>query len=157
MAACTRAATCSLDVGRRTPIAQYPQRTRTRNRYCCRTTGRYALIDLRINAYRCYTRLDAPPAATRAENEGTMTIGMKNVLGLLNRKKMLTERQEALLEQERRQLTALRDALDRFGADVAPADARTLGDTLAHLDELFLLVIAGEFNSGKSSFINALL
>ena len=33
-----------------------------------------------------------------------MTIGMKNVLGLLSRKKMLTERQEALLEQERRQL-----------------------------------------------------
>ena len=44
-----------------------------------------------------------------------MTIGMKNVLGLLNRKKMLTERQEALLEQERRQLTTLRDALERFG------------------------------------------
>ena len=86
-----------------------------------------------------------------------MTTGIKSVLGLLNRKKMLTERQEALLEQERRQLTALRDALERFGADVAPADARTLGDTLAHLDELFLLVIAGEFNSGKSSFINALL
>src|SRR3954471_4917753 len=86
-----------------------------------------------------------------------MTIGMKNVLGLLNRKKMLTERQEALLEQERRALATLRDALERFGADVAPSDARTLGDTLMHLDELFLLVIAGEFNSGKSSFINALL
>ena len=86
-----------------------------------------------------------------------MTTGIKNVLGLLNRKKMLTERQEALLEQERRALAALRDALERFSADVAPADARTLGDTLAHLDELFLLVIAGEFNSGKSSFINALL
>jgi small GTP-binding protein len=86
-----------------------------------------------------------------------MTTAIKNALGLLNRKKMLTERQEALLEQERRQLTALRDALERFGADVAPADARTLGDTIAHLDELFLLVIAGEFNSGKSSFINALL
>ena len=86
-----------------------------------------------------------------------MTIGIKNVLGLLNRKKMLTERQEALLEQERRQLTNLHDALERFGADVAPADAHTLDNTLAHLDELFLLVIAGEFNSGKSSFINALL
>jgi len=86
-----------------------------------------------------------------------MTTGIKNVLGLLNRKKMLTERQEALLEQERRQLATLRDALERFGADVAPADARTLADTLAHIDELFLLVIAGEFNSGKSSFINALL
>ncbi|MEO7911488.1 MAG: dynamin family protein [Roseiflexaceae bacterium] len=86
-----------------------------------------------------------------------MTSGIRNVLGLLNRKKMLTERQEALLEEERRQLTTLHDALERFGADVAPADAHTLDDTLTHLDELFLLVIAGEFNSGKSSFINALL
>src|SRR5262245_65548945 len=70
---------------------------------------------------------------------------------------MLTERQEQLLEQVRGILTSLRDALARFGADVAPGDARTLADTVAHLDELFLLVIAGEFNSGKSSFINALL
>src|SRR5438046_10057237 len=70
---------------------------------------------------------------------------------------MLTERQEALLEQERRVLEELRDALSRFGADVAPGDTRTFDETLAHLDELFLLVIAGEFNSGKSSFINALL
>jgi small GTP-binding protein len=82
---------------------------------------------------------------------------VKNVLGLLGRRRMLTERQEALLEQERRALLALRDALQRFGVDVAPGDARTLDETIAHLDELFLLVIAGEFNSGKSSFINALL
>jgi small GTP-binding protein len=86
-----------------------------------------------------------------------MTTTAKNVLGLLSRRKLLTERQEALLEQERRALAALREALTRFGADVAPNDSRTLDDTIAHLDELFLLVIAGEFNSGKSSFINALL
>src|SRR5712691_7673093 len=87
----------------------------------------------------------------------TTATGAKNLFGLLNRKKMLTERQEALLEQERRVFEELRDALSRFGADVAPGDTRTFDDTLAHLDELFLLVIAGEFNSGKSSFINALL
>ncbi len=86
-----------------------------------------------------------------------MTTTSKNILGLLSRRKLLTERQEALLEQERRALNALRDALQRFGADVAPNDGRTLDETIAHLDELFLLVIAGEFNSGKSSFINALL
>jgi small GTP-binding protein len=79
------------------------------------------------------------------------------VFGLLSRRKVLTERQEALLEQERKALGDLRGALERFGADVAPGDARTLDETIAHLDELFLLVIAGEFNSGKSSFINALL
>jgi small GTP-binding protein len=84
-------------------------------------------------------------------------VGAKNVFGLLSRRKMLTERQEQLLEQVRGILTSLRDALARLGADVAPGDMRTLNDTIAHLDELFLLVIAGEFNSGKSSFINALL
>ncbi len=77
--------------------------------------------------------------------------------GLLNRRRLLTERQEALLERERAALEDLRAALERFGTDVAPSDSRTLEDTVAHLDELFLLVIAGEFNSGKSSFINALL
>ncbi len=86
-----------------------------------------------------------------------MTTTSTKTFGLLRRKRMLTERQEALLEQERKVLTTLRDALQRFGADVATGDARTLDDTIAHLDELFLLVIAGEFNSGKSSFINALL
>lgn len=79
------------------------------------------------------------------------------MLGLLNRRKMLTERQEALLERERRALSDLRAALATFGADVTPGDTRTLDDIIAHLDELFLLVIAGEFNSGKSSFINALV
>src|SRR5215217_3735111 len=86
-----------------------------------------------------------------------MATTSKNILGLLSRRKLLTERQEALLEQQRAALNTLRDALQRFGADVAPNDSRTLDDTIAHLDELFLLVIAGEFNSGKSSFINALL
>lgn len=79
------------------------------------------------------------------------------ILGPFTRRKLLTERQEALLEQIRATLLALRAALHRFGVDVAPADARTLDETIAHLDELFLLVVAGEYNSGKSSFINALL
>ncbi|NOK60711.1 MAG: dynamin [Chloroflexi bacterium AL-W] len=79
------------------------------------------------------------------------------VPSLLGKRRVLTERQELLLERERSALTSLRDALQRFGADVTPHDMRTLNEALAHLDELFLLVIAGEFNSGKSSFINALL
>ncbi|MGQ9550245.1 MAG: dynamin family protein [Roseiflexus sp.] len=75
----------------------------------------------------------------------------------LTRRTLLTERQEALLEEIRAALTALRAALHRFGVDVAPGDMRILDDTIVHLDELFLLVVAGEYNSGKSSFINALL
>jgi small GTP-binding protein len=69
---------------------------------------------------------------------------------------MLGERQEALLAQERELLGRLREALGGF-ADTLPADQRTLDEAIVHLDELFLLVVAGEFNSGKSSFINALI
>jgi len=75
----------------------------------------------------------------------------------LTRRTLLTGRQEALLEEIRAALAALRTALHRFGVDVAPGDMRILDDTITHLDELFLLVVAGEYNSGKSSFINALL
>jgi small GTP-binding protein len=78
------------------------------------------------------------------------------VRGLLGRKKVLGQRQEALLAQERELLDRLREALSSF-ADAAPADQRTLDEAIVHLDELFLLVVAGEFNSGKSSFINALI
>jgi small GTP-binding protein len=43
----------------------------------------------------------------------------------------------------------------QFGADSEGAE--TLGKSIEQLDELFLLVVAGEFNAGKSAFINALL
>ncbi len=79
------------------------------------------------------------------------------MMPFLTRRSLLTERQEALIEEIRAALTALRAALHRFGVDVAPGDMRILDDTITHLDELFLLVVAGEYNSGKSSFINALL
>lgn len=79
------------------------------------------------------------------------------MLGLLPKKKLLSDRQELLLEQERVALATLHGALEAFGADVAPGDARTLDETIGGLSELFMLVIAGEFNSGKSSVINALL
>jgi small GTP-binding protein len=77
--------------------------------------------------------------------------------GLLGRAPLLSDRQQELLEQERQLLQRLLTAIEQFGVDVAPSDVKALRDTLEHLDELFLLVIAGEFNSGKSSFINALL
>jgi small GTP-binding protein len=77
--------------------------------------------------------------------------------GLLQQERLITERQEALLEELRALLERLVDLLEHFGADVDPSDERTVKDTLAHLEELFLIVVAGEFNSGKSSFLNALL
>ena len=69
--------------------------------------------------------------------------------------RILTEAQESLLKDERQALSDLRAALAQFGA--GPQDDRTLADSIAQLDDLFLLVIVGEFNAGKSAFINALL
>ena len=82
---------------------------------------------------------------------------MSFIDGLLRRKRLITERQDSLLEELRGVLHGLDEAFQRFGADVDPADQRTLRETLAHLTELFLIVVAGEFNAGKSSFLNALL
>ena len=61
----------------------------------------------------------------------------------------------AQLAQTRDLLSAVRQALTDFGA--APADQAALASSMRQLDELFLLVVVGEFNAGKSAFINALL
>jgi small GTP-binding protein len=66
---------------------------------------------------------------------------------------IVDERLRPLIESERQQLERLHD-LASAGGHVA--DAKRLREILAGMDELFLLVIVGEFNSGKSSFINAL-
>ncbi len=68
---------------------------------------------------------------------------------------ILDEQQETLLKDERRALNKLRLALSQFGA--GSEDIETLGQSIEQLDELFLLVVVGEFNAGKSALINALL
>ena len=69
--------------------------------------------------------------------------------------KILTDTQDEILKDERRVLARLRTALVRF--DAAPEQQAALDRSIEQLDELFLLVIVGEFNAGKSAFINALL
>ncbi len=69
-------------------------------------------------------------------------------------RKILTEQQEILLNVERHWLTSLQLALAKFGASAE--DRATLDRSVRQLDELFLLVVVGEFNAGKSAFINAL-
>ena len=69
--------------------------------------------------------------------------------------KILTPTQDELLKDERRVLGRLRAALARF--DAAAEHQSALERSIEQLDELFLLVIVGEFNAGKSAFINALL
>ena len=59
------------------------------------------------------------------------------------------------LASGRQLLAELRDALTRFGA--SQADQAALAASIRQLDEFFLLVVVGEFNAGKSAFINALV
>ena len=69
--------------------------------------------------------------------------------------RVLDGRQEALVERERALLGRLADFLVGFGAP--GEDVEISRRALSDLEELFLLVIVGEFNSGKSAFVNALL
>jgi small GTP-binding protein len=73
--------------------------------------------------------------------------------GMLSR--ILSGAEDELVREERRVLAKLRTALARF--DAAPEHQQALARSIEQLDELFLLVIVGEFNSGKSAFINALV
>jgi small GTP-binding protein len=56
--------------------------------------------------------------------------------------------------EEREWLAKLQRALERF--DTPAADRSALERSIAQLDRLFLLVVIGEFNAGKSAFVNAL-
>jgi small GTP-binding protein len=75
-------------------------------------------------------------------------------LGPMSLKGLVDPAQQEVLREERRILADLRTSLVRFGAgdeNLAP-----LARSIEQLDELFLLVVVGEFNAGKSAFINAL-
>ncbi|MGB7536992.1 MAG: dynamin family protein [Anaerolineales bacterium] len=67
----------------------------------------------------------------------------------------LDESQKRIWTEERAVLQRALDVLS--GWEAAPADLDHLRRALRQLDELFLLVVVGEFNSGKSALINALL
>ena len=69
--------------------------------------------------------------------------------------RVLSDKQDALLREERALLMRLRTALARI--DAADDQQEALDQSIAQLDELFLLVVVGEFNAGKSAFINALI
>src|ERR687890_2351380 len=84
--------------------------------------------------------------------------GGGGVIGkLLARRGILSKREQEIRVREQELLQRLATALERFGSDVAAEDLRHFQQARDQLNGLFLLVIAGEFNSGKSSFINALL
>ncbi len=69
--------------------------------------------------------------------------------------KILSDPEDELVREERQVLARLRTALVRF--DAARDQQLALERSIEQLDELFLLVIVGEFNAGKSAFINAIV
>jgi small GTP-binding protein len=70
-------------------------------------------------------------------------------------KTILQERQRVLLQQEKVIALELANCLENF--EGGEPYEKTLRQVTATLDDLFLLVIVGEFNAGKSACINALL
>ncbi len=71
------------------------------------------------------------------------------------RQSMLTDEQSQFLLEEKE---GLANILLRLADIDAPRDAlATLQKAIMQLDELFLLVVVGEFNAGKSALVNAIL
>lgn len=69
--------------------------------------------------------------------------------------RILTDEQRTLLQEDRSILSDLQAALARFGG--SPEDEKRVKTALERLEDLFLLVVAGEFNAGKSAVLNALV
>jgi len=69
--------------------------------------------------------------------------------------RLLTKEHDELLRRERSLLEDLRIHLARLSA--AEEDLELLKQSLQQLEEFFLLVVVGEFNAGKTAFLNALL
>lgn len=67
----------------------------------------------------------------------------------------MSEAARALLERERLVIADLASLLGRLEA--RPEDIAELRTALSDLEGLFLLVVCGEYNAGKSTFLNALL
>jgi small GTP-binding protein len=70
-------------------------------------------------------------------------------------KRILDDDRGRLVQELRRKLGEVRVALVRADAD--EEQQKALGRAIGQLDDLFLLVVVGEFNAGKSAMINALL
>ncbi len=67
----------------------------------------------------------------------------------------LTNAQAQFLREEKQALAEIRTDLAQL--DVPRENLDTLQQAILQLDELFLIVVVGEFNAGKSALVNALL
>src|SRR5512138_504394 len=68
---------------------------------------------------------------------------------------VLTDQQARFLRDEKEALAGFQLALSDF--DLPPEALDSLQKAILQLDELFLILVAGDFNAGKSALINSLL
>src|SRR5204862_8135461 len=104
----------------------------------------------------------APPAELTLSNTrpvtarvGTQVSGAIRAFPAFVLTHVLSPSDDALLREERALLRRLRTSLTRI--DAAADQLEALDQSIDQLDELFLLVVVGEFNAGKSAFINAMI
>jgi len=71
------------------------------------------------------------------------------------RQSVLTDQQAQFLREEKEALAKMQVVLAGF--DLPRAALASLQKAILQLDELFLIVVTGEFNAGKSALVNALL
>lgn len=69
--------------------------------------------------------------------------------------RLLSDQQQEVIEKEKLALESLLTALDKLEA--SKEDLELVRTGMGQLNGLFMLVVVGEFNSGKSSFLNAIL
>src|SRR5512143_2748472 len=75
--------------------------------------------------------------------------------GDLMRESVLTDEQARLLRDEKEALAQIR--LELAEIEIPRESLARLQEAILQLDELFLVVVVGEFNAGKSALVNALL
>eukprot|EP00127_Corallochytrium_limacisporum_P005301 Clim_evm32s202 gene=Clim_evmTU32s202 len=68
-----------------------------------------------------------------------------------------TEQQSKLIEREKKHIQEIYDQVRILGGAEEAERLKLLTSARENLDSLFMLVVIGEFNSGKSTFINALV
>lgn len=89
------------------------------------------------------------------ESEGTFSGGSGEEPVVAQVSQLLSEKREEMVDMEKEIIESVIDYL-KFSCP-SLEEVTLLEEALIALDELFLLVVAGEFNSGKSAVINALL
>src|SRR6188474_2272840 len=97
------------------------------------------------------------PGAHRPQLSGALCDARRGIQSRVafGSSRLLSASAERQLVEVRQQLADLRDTLVALPA-TAP-DLATLSASIRQLDELFMIVVVGEFNAGKSAFVNALL